>query len=145
MIRDTLSTTDRSHLYIYWQNCSILFLQICSQNGLHHQIHKLHINQESQRQADHVILLRCLIQQARRQRQTLYIIAADFDGAFDRISRSVLIRKLILFGAGTIFVSCLAPMYMSTENIIFRGVVYKLFSGIKQGLPHCHPICCFLH
>ena len=36
--------------------------------------------------ANHVFLLRCLIQQARRQKQTLYIIAADFDGAFDRIS-----------------------------------------------------------
>ena len=50
VMRDTLITTDRSHLYIYWQNCSILFLEIGSQNGLHHQIHKLHINQESQRQ-----------------------------------------------------------------------------------------------
>ena len=38
--------------------------------------------------ADHVFLTRCLIQQAKRQKQTLYIIAADFDGAFDRISRS---------------------------------------------------------
>ena len=88
--------------------------------------------------ADHVFLLRCLIQQAKRHKQTLYVIAADFDGAFDRISRSVLIRKLIPFGAGTVFVSCIASMYMCTENIIFRGnshVTYELFSGIKQGLP----------
>ena len=88
--------------------------------------------------ADHVFLLRCLIQQAKRQKQTLYIIAADFDGAFDRISRSVLVRKLILFGAGTVFVSCLASIYLSTDNIIFRGhehVVYSLYAGIKQGLP----------
>ena len=88
--------------------------------------------------ADHVFLLRCLVAQAKRHKQTLYIIAADFDGAFDRISRAVLIRKLIRFGAGTVFVMCLASMYMSTDNVIFRGgehVMYTLFSGIKQGLP----------
>ena len=71
-------------------------------------------------------------------KQTLFIIAADFDGAFDRISRSLFIRKLIRFGAGVISVSCIASMYMRTDNIIFRGkeyVKYKLYSGIKQGLP----------
>ena len=88
--------------------------------------------------ADHVFLLRCLIQQANRCKQKLYLIAVDFDGAFDRISRSVLIRKLVLFGAGTIFTSCVASMYLCTDNIIFRGkeyVTYRLMSGIKQGLP----------
>ena len=55
-----------------------------------------------------------------------------------RISRSLLIRKLIQFGAGTIFVACIASMYMSTDNVIFRNkdyVMYTLYSGIKQGLP----------
>ena len=50
----------------------------------------------------------------------------------------MLIRKLIRFGAGTIFVACIASMYMSTENVIFRDkdyVMYTLSSGIKQGLP----------
>ena len=94
--------------------------------------------QEGKCGVDHVFLLRSLIAQANRCKQVLYIIAADFDGAFDRISRSVLIQKLIKFGAGTVFVSCIASMYMSTDNIIFRGgehVMYTLFSGIKQGLP----------
>ena len=87
---------------------------------------------------DHVFLLRCIIQQAKRVKQKLFIIAFDFDGAFDRVSRSVLIRKLIRFGAGIVFVSCVASMYMSTENIIFRHkdyVTFTLTSGIKQGLP----------
>ena len=44
----------------------------------------------------------------------------------------------MLFGAGVIFVLCIASMYMCTDNIIFRGreySTYKLYSGIKQGLP----------
>ena len=87
---------------------------------------------------DHVFLLRCLVQQAKRIKQTIFIIAFDFDGAFDRVSRSVLIRKLIKFGAGVVFVACVASMYMCTENIIFRHknyVTFMLYSGIKQGLP----------
>ena len=88
--------------------------------------------------ADHVFLLRCMTQQAKRLKKKLFLVAVDFDGAFDRISRSLLVRKLIRFGAGTIFVACIASMYMSTDNVIFRDkdyVMYTLYSGIKQGLP----------
>ena len=88
--------------------------------------------------ADHVFLLRCMAQHAKRFKEKLFMIAIDFDGAFDRVCRSLLIRKLCLFGAGTVFVACLASIYMSTDNIIFCSsvhVTYKLFSGIKQGLP----------
>ena len=88
--------------------------------------------------ADHVFLLRCMLQHAKRLKQKLFLIAIDFDGAFDRVCRSLLIKKLCLFGAGIIFTTCLASIYMSTENIIYRGgsnVRFKLYSGIKQGLP----------
>ena len=94
--------------------------------------------QDGKSSADHVFFLRCLVQQAIRYDEKIFLIAADFDGAFDRISRSLLIRKLIRFGAGTVFVACIASMYMHTDNIIFRDkefVTYKLLSGIKQGLP----------
>ena len=88
--------------------------------------------------ADHVFLLRCMTQYAKKYKTTLFLIAIDFDGAFDRVSRSLLVRKLCKFGAGSIFTACIASIYMSTDNIIFRDsefVTYKLFSGIKQGLP----------
>ena len=88
--------------------------------------------------ADHVFLTRCLIQRAKLYKEKLFVIAIDFDGAFDRISRSVLIRKLVLFGAGSLFVTCLASIYLHTDNIIFRHkdyMVYTLSAGIKQGLP----------
>ena len=76
---------------------------------------------------DHVFLLRCIVQQAKRFKQKFFIIAFDFDGAFDRVSRSVLIRKLIKFGAGVVFVACVASMYMCTDNIIFRNKDYITF------------------
>ena len=88
--------------------------------------------------ADHVFLLRCMSQYAKRFRKTLFLIAIDFDGAFDRVSRALLVRKLCLFGAGVIFTACIASIYMSTDNVIFRGtehVIFILYSGIKQGLP----------
>ena len=88
--------------------------------------------------ADHVFLLRCMLQYAKRSKEKLYLIAIDFDGAFDRVCRSTLIRKLTLFGAGAVFTACIASVYMSTDNVIYRGKLYatfKLFSGIKQGLP----------
>ena len=74
--------------------------------------------------ADHVFLTRCLIQRAKLYKEKLFVIAIDFDGAFDRISRSVLIRKLVLFGAGTMFITCLASIYMHTDDIIFRNKDY---------------------
>ena len=94
--------------------------------------------QNGKSSADHVFLTRCMVQQCKRLKEKLFIVAFDFDGAFDRVSRSLLIRKLIRFGAGVTFVACVASMYMCTDNIIFRNreyVMFKLFSGIKQGLP----------
>ena len=44
--------------------------------------------------ADHVFLLRCMTQYAKKYKKTLILIAIDFDGAFDRVPRSSLVRKL---------------------------------------------------
>ena len=88
--------------------------------------------------ADHIFLLRCLISFAKFKRKKFYICTIDFDGAFDRVSRNILLKKLALHGAGSIFLFCLASMYKRTESIIIQQdnhSTYELFSGIKQGLP----------
>ena len=75
---------------------------------------------------------------AKRSKQKLYLITVDFDGAFDRISRNKLFRKLILFGAGTTYVACLMAIYNRTECIMFgnnENILYGINSGIKQGSP----------
>jgi hypothetical protein len=48
--------------------------------------------QEKKGCPDNVFLFRCLISYARKAKQKLFLISIDFDGAFDRVSRSVLIR-----------------------------------------------------
>ena len=52
--------------------------------------------QEKKGCADNVILLRSLIGHAKRAKDKLFIASIDFDGAFARVSRSTLIRKLSL-------------------------------------------------
>ena len=79
--------------------------------------------------ADHVFLLRCMTQYAKKYKTTLFLIAIDFDGAFDRVSRSLLVRKLCKFGAGSIFTACIASIYMSTDNIIFRDSRRKQYES----------------
>ena len=82
--------------------------------------------------------MRCWIQQFILDKRKLFITAVDFDGAFDRVNRRTLLKKLIAFGAGTLFVICLSNLYtMSINNIYSNGasVSYMLYSGIKQGLP----------
>ena len=94
--------------------------------------------QEKKGCVDNVFLLRCLIAHARRAKDKLFIPSIDF-GAFDRVSRSTLIRKLSLFGAGTTFVMCIASIYLKTDNVIFPGkqhINYTLASN--KGSPYLH-------
>ena len=66
---------------------------------------------------DHVFLLRCMSQHAKRFNEKIFMIAIDFDGAFDRVCRSLLIRKLGLFGAGAVFTACfiLCPSFYISQ------------------------------
>ena len=68
--------------------------------------------QTNKESADHVFLLRCMTQHDKRFRMKIFLIAIDFDGAFDRVSLAILVRKLCVFGAGTIFTSCIASIYI---------------------------------
>ena len=87
---------------------------------------------------DHIFLLRCLRERFILDKRKLFITAIDFDGAFDRVKRSTLLRKLLLFGASSLFVHCLANLYSISGNIIYSNgasATYMLCAGIKQGLP----------
>ena len=86
----------------------------------------------------HIFLLRCMIQRFVRDKRKLFITAIDFDGAFDRVKRSTLLRKLVLFGCSSLFVHCLANLYSISGNTIYGNgvsVTYMLHSGIRQGMP----------
>ena len=73
-----------------------------------------------------------------KEKRKFFITAVDFDGAFDRVRRSTLLRKLVAAGASTVFVMCLANLYSVSGNTIYSNsssVMYMLYAGIKQGLP----------
>ena len=88
--------------------------------------------------ADHNFLLRAIICYTKKFRRKFFICTLDFDGAFDRVSRNILLKKLGICGAGSLFLMCLALMYKRTESINIQKnnyCIYELLSGIKQGLP----------
>ena len=88
--------------------------------------------------ADHVFLIRALINHCVSTGEKLFIICIDFEGAFDKVSRHRLFRKLQLFGAGSLFLTCLMTIYSFTPCTIFgneSSYTYLLLAGIKQGLP----------
>ena len=94
--------------------------------------------QEGKSSSDHIFFLRCIIQHLIKKKQKFFITAVDFDGAFDRVKRSTLLLKLISAGASSIFVICLANLYLISGNTIYsnsNSIMYMLHTGIKQGLP----------
>ena len=54
--------------------------------------------------ADNIFLIRCLINLAKRSKTKLFLVAVDFEGAFDCVNRSHLFKKLVKFGAGAAFI-----------------------------------------
>ena len=94
--------------------------------------------QNGKSSGDHIFFLRGFIEVCNLTKTKIYITAVDFDGAFDRVKRSTLLRKLVAFGASSLFVACLANLYSVSGNYIYdngASITYMLFSGIKQGLP----------
>ena len=93
--------------------------------------------QQKRNCSDHVFLLRSLISKCKSTKRKLFIICVDFEGAFDKISRNLLLKKLQLFGAGSVFILCLMTIYMFTDYIIFSSETnfsYHISAGMKQGL-----------
>ena len=87
---------------------------------------------------DHIFFMRCVRERMIKLKRTLFVTAVDFDGAFDRVNRRKLLQKLLLKGASSVFVLCLANLYSVSKNTIYHNgasVTYLLYSGIKQGLP----------
>ena len=94
--------------------------------------------QENETSADHVFLIRSLIRYCKIHKKKLFVIAIDFEGAFDKVSRHRLFSKLQLFGVGKVFLLCLIAVYAITDCIIYQkdtSFTYHLLAGIKQGLP----------
>ena len=67
--------------------------------------------------ADHVFLLRAIIDYCIKTDTKLFLICIDFEGAFNNVSRHRLFRKLHMFGCGTVFLSSgLMAIYSSSST-----------------------------
>ena len=88
--------------------------------------------------ADHIFILRSLTEYCKSKKEKLFIICIDFEGAFDKVSRHKLFKKLQIFGVGSTFLLSLISIYSVTDSIIYgqdTSFAYHLLAGIKQGLP----------
>ena len=85
-----------------------------------------------------VFLIRAMINHCVKTGNKLFVIRIDFEGAFDRVSRHKLFRKMQLFGVGSTFLLYIVAIYAYTDCVIYQKetcFAYHLLAGIKQGLP----------
>ena len=63
----------------------------------------------------------------------LFLTAVDFDGAFDRVKRSTLLRKLVRFRASVTFVCCLANLYSvsNPDSVEYLGFAWEIDSRLR--------------
>ena len=83
--------------------------------------------------------LRLLIEIAKRTNTALYIGFFDIEKAFDKVSRYLLLKKLIKLGIGNCMLQALKRIYSLTSCILSFGAEFsnefKTYTGIRQGAP----------
>ena len=86
-----------------------------------------------------IFTLRLLIEIARKSNCTIYIGCFDIAKAFDKVSRLLLLQKLIKCGVGYVMLNALKSIYTTTSCILSsKGKNSEIFNttcGIRQGAP----------
>ena len=83
--------------------------------------------------------IRLLVEIAKRTNTTIYIGFFDLEKAFDKVSRVLLLKKLIQLGIGNCMLQALKRIYLYTTCIIGNASdasdEFRTYSGIRQGAP----------
>ena len=83
--------------------------------------------------------IRLLIEMAKRTNVTLYIGFFDLEKAFDKVSRYLLLKKLIKLGIGNCMLQALKRIYLFTTCVLSTATEnsseFRTYSGIRQGAP----------
>jgi len=86
-----------------------------------------------------LFVLRILISLAKKTDATLYIGYFDLEKAFDKVSRLLLLSKLIKLGIGSYMLTALKRIYCSTYSILHTSAesstAFRTYTGIRQGAP----------
>ena len=105
--------------------CGVNFLQSAFQKG------KSTIHQ--------IFTIRLVIEIAKQTNTTIYIGFFDLEKAFDKVSRFLLLKRLIKRGIGNSMLQALKRVYLHTTCIIGNksnaSDEFRTFSGIRQGAP----------
>ena len=83
---------------------------------------------------DHILSLFILISIAKTSKRKLYILFVDFSKAYDRVSRSKLMKLLKNAGCGRIMLRAILLMYKITK-LLYEDTTIKTNTGVKQGSP----------
>ena len=84
--------------------------------------------------------LRLLIETAKLTNKTLHIGFFDLEKAFDKVSRYILLQKLIKLGIGSCMLHALKRLYSFTFCVLLSIYPesiheFQTYSGIRQGAP----------
>ena len=81
--------------------------------------------------------IRLLIELAKKTDTTLYIGLFYLSKAFDKVSRYLLLKKLIALGIGNCMLQAIKRLYSVTYCILSHGRdfsdKFQIFSGVRQG------------
>ena len=89
------------------------------------------------RPADHMFVLRTLIDTYNRTGKKLYTCFVDFQKAFDSVWRSGMIYKLLKYGLNMDYVKAIDSMYSKTSICLKMNNCltpqFRTYCGVKQG------------
>ena len=84
-----------------------------------------------------LFVMRLIINLAKKANITIYIGLFDLEKAFDKVSRYLMLKKLVKLGIGSCMLQALKMLYSSTHCILTHCNEYsnkfQTFSGIRQG------------
>jgi hypothetical protein len=90
--------------------------------------------QEKRGCAEQITTLRLLIDYTRHTKKSLYILFIDFEKAYDKVDRQLLVNMLAKAGCGKVFLTALTRSLSNTMNSIGE-TIFQSVSGVRQGGP----------
>ena len=81
---------------------------------------------------EQIVIIRLLIDYARRTKQPLYLMFVDYQKAYDRVNRNKLLAMLADAGCGDKFLSAISETLRETLNVLGTQIIVSK-EGIRQG------------
>ena len=89
-----------------------------------------------------ILIIRLLIDIARKCARKLYLVFVDYQKAYDKVPRLKLLQQLDLKGCGTKFLKAIASCMASTRGAIGDELFWATM-GVRQGAPTSCPLFTF--